>query len=303
MAEKVAKGASLEDVPNLSYREPDGSVKVNLKARPKLSIDEYHFTNLRLIEPRYVLLNAPLAAKGLKFWNLPVCRGCTLDCVTCGGSEYAYRNIFGREKPAFRSPQRIVEDFKELDDQGINFIFLFQDCRMGSKTYYEDLLRRLHREKWSKIESVCMELFDPLDDEFMHCLTSNKPADRILLKMSPESGSESVRYLQGRRYTNESVFHTLSKCEAKSLPIDFHFMIGLGLESPDSLKETWALWEKILARNKTPGSLRLSTSLRCCCWTQGQSHTNSRRNMATRCWPRTSLKCIGSCPAQSGLTG
>jgi radical SAM superfamily enzyme YgiQ (UPF0313 family) len=156
-----------------------------------------------------------------------------------------------REKPAFRSPQRMVEDFQKLDEQGVNYIFMFQDCRLGSKTYYEELLRALHKEKWSKIEHVSLELFSPVDDEFLRYLASNKPADTIALTFSPESGSDKVRMAYGSNFTNDSILATNDKCAANSIPIDFHFMIALGEESPETLKEMWDLWGRIMSR-KTP---------------------------------------------------
>ena len=32
------------------------------------------------------------------------CRGCTYNCKTCGGSHYAFKNMTGRKRAAFKSP-------------------------------------------------------------------------------------------------------------------------------------------------------------------------------------------------------
>jgi B12-binding domain/radical SAM domain protein len=257
LVDKLIKNRELGDVSNLTYRDTSGRVRSNPQARPKTDLDSYDYTNLSLIEPRNRLLNLTIGSRTLQVWNLPVCRGCTLNCITCGGSQYADRRILLRERPAFRSAQRMVEDFQRLDEQGIDYVFMFQDCRIGRKPYYENLLKSLHREKWSKIEYVALELFNPVDDEFIRYLASNKPADSIGLTFSPESGSDSVRSAHGRSYTNESILQTNDKCSANSVPIDFHFMIGLGQESSESLKEMWSLWDRIMSR-KTP---RFSTSV------------------------------------------
>ena len=145
----------------------------------------------------------------------------------------------------------MVEDFQRLDEQRINMVFLFQDCRLGPRSYYEDLLKSLHKEKWSKIEYVSLELFNPLDDHFIRCLVSNRPAEAIGLTFSPESGSDKVRIAHGRSYGNEAILQTNEKCAANSVPIDFHFMIALGQESPESLNEMWSLWDQIM-RRRTP---------------------------------------------------
>jgi hypothetical protein len=108
--------------------------------------------------------------------------------------------------------------------------------------------KTLHKEKWSNIEDACLELFSPVDDEFIRYLASNKPADTVSLTISPESGCDNVRSAHGRKYDNEAILRTLDRCEANSVPIDFHFMIGLAHESFESLDKMWALWDKILSR-------------------------------------------------------
>ncbi len=251
LVDRLIKGRPLDDVSGLTYRESNGRVRVNQQARPRTEIDEYDYTNLSLIEPRNRLLNLPTGSRTVKVWNLPVCRGCTLNCATCGGSEYASRRILMREKPSLRSVRRMVEDFQRLDEQGINRIFMFQDCRIGSKSYYENLLKSLHKEKWSKIEHVSLELFNPADDEFIRYLATNKPADAIGAMFSPESGSDEVRRAHGRNFTNEAILETNDNCAANSVPIKFHFMIALGQESTRSLNEMWTLWDRIM-RKRTP---------------------------------------------------
>ena len=251
LVDRLTKGRALDDVSGLTYRESNGRVRANERAPPRTDIDEYDYTNLSLIEPRNRLLNLTTGSRTVQVWNLPVCRGCTFNCATCGGSDNAYRKILMREKPSFRSARRMVEDFQRLDEQGINMIFMFQDCRIGTKSYYENLLKSLHKEKWSKIEYVSLELFNPVDDEFIRYLASNRPADAISVMFSPESGSDEVRIAHGRNYRNEAILETNDKCAANSVPIDFHFMIALGQESPESLNEMWILWDRIM-RRKTP---------------------------------------------------
>ena len=43
-----------------------------------------------------------------------ICRGCTHDCVTCGGSAYSFREHFGRDRVAFRDPDLLVRDIKHI---------------------------------------------------------------------------------------------------------------------------------------------------------------------------------------------
>ena len=103
LAGRMMKNAELGDVPNLSYRDPSGRVSINTQARPSNDIDDYDYTNLSLIEPRSRMLNITMGSRKMQVWNIPVCRGCSFNCVTCGGSQYADRRILLRERPGFRS--------------------------------------------------------------------------------------------------------------------------------------------------------------------------------------------------------
>jgi B12-binding domain/radical SAM domain protein len=221
------------DVPNLTYR--NGRRTVANRLSPTCStLDELDYTRLDLVTPR--------RAAVFERASIPICRGCTYNCVSCGGSAYSYSKMFGREKPAFRSPDRILEDLGKLSEQGIKVVFLFQDARMGGRRYWNEVITALKSDK-SKIETIAMELFEPPPAKFLESLTGLR--ERITLTMSPESGADHVRRAHGRAYTNQEILSTAHLCKKLGLRLTVFFMVGLAGENYETMEETYRLWEEL----------------------------------------------------------
>jgi B12-binding domain/radical SAM domain protein len=222
----------LSEVPNLTYRDGSRTV-VNALSPPCSTLDDLDYSRLDLVTPR----RAPVFRRA----NIPVCRGCVYNCVSCGGSAYSYRKMFGRERPAFRSPSKIVEDLGKLGEQGVKVVFLFQDARMGGRKYWNELVTALKSDR-SKIETIAMELFEPPPAKFLESLAGLR--DRITLTMSPESGVDHVRRAHGRPYTNQEILSMTRTCKRLGLRLTVFFMLGLAGENRETMAQTYRLWEE-----------------------------------------------------------
>jgi len=252
LMQELDESGKLFNVPNLTYLDEAGGIRVNPYMKVPESLDEFEFTRLDLVEPCERVLTTSVGFKSLRLWNIPVCRGCIFNCSTCGGSAYSYEKLMKRKGLAIRSPDKIVEDFQRLDQTGINSVFMFQDMRMCGKRYWKELIERLHKEKWTNIDHVTIELFYPPDDKFLKALSDCKPADELGMGISPDSGDEYVRRPHGRAYPNSAILTTVESSKKYGLSLAAFFMIGLAEETRESLKNTWALWEKLLQANE-PG--------------------------------------------------
>jgi len=251
---KFDKITAFRQTPNLIFIDKEERTIVKTETIKVVdNLDSFDFTRLKLVEPGTRILTPPLSKS--KIWSLPICRGCTFNCASCGGSCYAYKKMMNRESPAFRSPERLLEDFMILDEQRINSIFLFQDPRLGGRKYLEKLLNVFKGSKWSHIRTVGFELFEPADKSFLSYLGKSKIAENIALTISPESGAEDVRRKHGRDYSNEELLHTCRYCKELDIPLGVFFMSGLGFETFETVKETWNFWEKIsLIEKEVKGS-------------------------------------------------
>ncbi len=234
---------TLEGVPNLTFRDAGGQIRSEPLMEPSVDLDEFEFTRLDLLEPKGSIFTPGM----LPSWAIPICRGCLHNCVACGGSAYSYRTHLGRERPAFRSPEKIVEDIRKLSEQGVELVFLFQDPRMGGKEYWLRLLTTLQNEK-IQLTQLTMELFDPANEEYIKELS--KIEVPLVLTMSSESYVDSVRRAHGRNYTNKALFRTIELCKRYNIALGIFSMAALANDTPETIRETCEGWEQICSMNR-----------------------------------------------------
>jgi B12-binding domain/radical SAM domain protein len=244
LVEAAGSRRLLEKLPSITYRDSQGRVRVNPPMKVIESLDRYDFTRLDLIEPRDLLITA---SSGLKSWLIPLARGCSYRCRHCGGSDYSYQLLFGRRRPALRSPDRVVEDLVRLREQGIEAVFLIQDPRIGGRRYWRALFEALRRERVD-LKQLGVELFVPAGEDFLEAAASTRLP--LMMNISPESGNEAVRRRQGRPYSNQQLLDTVTKCRDREIRIAVFFMIGCGWESRETLNDTWALCARLFRMDR-----------------------------------------------------
>lgn len=239
----LEQGGSLEAVPNLTLRDAAGGVKSTPLAQPATDLDEFEYTRLDLLEPREAIFPPTMPSH----WSIPISRGCSHNCVTCGGSAYSYRKHLGRQRPAFRSPAKIAADLKSLASQGVQNVFLFQDPRMGGKEYCAHLMSALQSTE-TGLKQLTLELFGPADEEYIRGLS--RIGTPVMLTISPESCVEGVRRAHGRPYTSEDLFKTMDLCLKHGISLGVFSMIALAQDTPKTIRETWQVWDKISRMNQ-----------------------------------------------------
>jgi B12-binding domain/radical SAM domain protein len=232
------KNGKLTDTPSLTYRTDAGEIHITPLMEPSESLDKFEFIRFDLLEPKTSVFAPDMQTR----WSLQVCRGCTYNCVTCGGSAYSYRKYFGMDKPSFRSPEKIISDIKKLNEQGIRRIGLYQDPRMGGEKYWKELMAALRRERLD-VEQLTMDLLTPADEEFVReVATIGKP---VILYICPDTGACDVRRAQGRYYSNEDLLTTIKLCHRYHIPVTVFLSVGLAGETRETIRETWELWDKL----------------------------------------------------------
>jgi B12-binding domain/radical SAM domain protein len=238
LVQAFEKNGKLTDTPNLTYRSGEGETIITPMMDASEDLDDFEYTRFDLIEPKTSIFSKDSVAR----YSLEVCRGCTYNCSICGGSAYTYKKYLGMDKPAFRSPAKIVGDIKKLNEYGIYFIGLFQDARMGGKRYWHELLDLLIKEELY-IERLSLDILAPVDEEFLK--RASRISENLILHLCPDTGSDEVRKLLGRNYTNENLLETIKLCHKYNVPVTNFFSVGLAGETESHMKETWELWEKL----------------------------------------------------------
>jgi B12-binding domain/radical SAM domain protein len=232
------KHGRLTPTSNLSYRDESGEIQVTPLSQVCSDLDEFEYTRFDLMQPLTSIFDPDFLPR----WSLEVCRGCVYNCAICGGSAYSYRTYLGREKPAFRSPAKIVEDIRSLNRQGVHIIGLYQDPRMGGETYWKDLLERLRTGKL-EIDRLSLDLLAPADEAFIEAVARTRVP--VTVHICPDSGCEKVRKLLDRNYSNEELLRTVRLCHKYLIPVTTFFSAGLAGEDRENIGETWELMDRL----------------------------------------------------------
>ncbi len=248
-----------EAVPNLVWRDNAGQVRENQFSYvpdniSNVMVDHYRGIIRSVIRHRDLMSIIPV-----KDWlRYPVtavftCRGCNNNCVICGGSSSAFRTFLNREKTAFRSPQDIARDIKNIARFSNGPIFILGDIRQSGDACADELLSILAQGKVKN--QLMLEVFSPASADFLNKLSLACPD--FCLEISPESHDPEVRKAAGKHYSNEALEQTIADAlEVGCGRLDVFFMVGLPKQTEESVMETVDYCEYLLDRFR--GDKRLS---------------------------------------------
>ena len=252
-------GLPLDGVDNLTWRRIDGAIIANpLRHRPA-DIDAFELPAYRHMVR--ASLTPGRRADALPYegwWRRPLTvllgsRGCVLDCAVCGGSRSAYAAICGRARPAYRSPERLVEDLRDIRAFSRSPVFVVHDPRMGGEDRTRRLFELLAREH--PPNELVFELFWPAGPELFGLIQRSVP--RWSLQLTLDSQDPEIRRRNGKfDAPNEAVEATLDAAFAHGCrTIDVFFTIGLPGQTCESALGIAAYAERLLER--TPPGCRL----------------------------------------------
>jgi B12-binding domain/radical SAM domain protein len=231
----------LDDVPNLTYRDVTDALIVNdLSWVPAdmndVSLD-YSFNMRAVIRYRDMMGFVPFR-DWLKY---PVCasltcRGCTHNCVTCGGSAYAFREHFGRDRIAFRDPELLVRDIQHIQKYIPGPVFVLNDFLQAGPDYIETFVKGLGRLKMRN--PIGFEFFTPPEEGFYEFL--NEHLTDYSVEISAESHDDGVRAAFGKRhYTTAQVEESIRAALRHGCKrFDLYFMTGIPTQTAASVLET-----------------------------------------------------------------
>ncbi|MDD1770485.1 MAG: TIGR04190 family B12-binding domain/radical SAM domain protein [Methanomassiliicoccales archaeon] len=162
-------------------------------------------------------------------------RGCYQKCVVCGGSCSAMRGFLGRQKAAFRSPEKVAADIHDIQDYLKAPTFVVGDVRRGGKSYQRRFFKEL--KELGVDNHLVLELFTPANEEYFKEVQSSTPSYSI--EFSPDSHSEEVREALGRSFATEPMERTVVKAlNNGARRFDVFFMIGLPKQTKTSALES-----------------------------------------------------------------
>jgi B12-binding domain/radical SAM domain protein len=236
----LKENKSLGEVPNLTWKDGKKEVHANPLTHVLLALDEYsnNYSNLFRSAMKYLDLKSLIPIHD--WWEYPItavmtCRGCTHNCVFCGGSRFGLDRFCSRESCAFRSPEKVADDILSISRYTNAPIFVVGDLRQAGESYGQTLLSRIRPVRPKN--QVVLELFTPAAESYFQMVAEAFP--NFNFETSPESHDEKVRRATGKFYTNEEMEKSIRfALDSGCSKFDVFFMIGLPQQTPASVMET-----------------------------------------------------------------
>ncbi len=237
----IKRGGSVADIPNVTWKDATGTPVVNPLTWVPNDMDsislDYSFNMKSVIRYRDMAGVVPF-----KDWlQYPVCasltcRGCTHDCVTCGGSATSFRENFGRDKIAFRDPDLLVKDIAHIQKYIPGPMFVLNDFLQAGPDYTRRFVEGLKTINMKN--PIGFEFFRPPNEDFYQLLDHN--LHDYSVEISVESHDDGVRAAFGKtHYTMEQIEETIITALANGCSrFDLYFMTGIPSQTAASVRET-----------------------------------------------------------------
>jgi B12-binding domain/radical SAM domain protein len=242
----------LTDVENLTWTDTDGRIRINPLSFVPADLDYVDVPAYRFAT-KAVFKYASMA-KMIPYREWPQypttmllnSRGCPLQCSVCGGSASAYARVVGRPAPAYRSPEKLIQDVRVIRSFSNAPIFMVHDPRVGGDERATRFFELLGREK-ARNEFV-FELFYPAGDEFFQTVAKSTAA--FSLELTIESPDEELRARNAKfDYPNSAIESTIgSALRHGCRKLDLFFMVGIPGQHPDHALATVEYCDNLAAR-------------------------------------------------------
>lgn len=238
----------LEAIPNLVWKDSDGEMHANPMGYSPENLDDLLMDYTHVV--RSVVRYRDLASvKPFRSWmKYPITaaltvRGCRNNCLTCGGSASAFRNIHNRQQPAYRSPELLAQDIRRIGEFSKGPVFVLADPRQAGPEY----TKRFFDAISGYDKPIMFELFNAASKEFFQDMARALP--NFTIEISMESHDENIRRTFGRRYSDDEIIRTIDYAlEAGTRRLDLFFMIGLKGQTYESVMGTVDFSRKLLQR-------------------------------------------------------
>lgn len=265
--------AALEAIPNLSYRNPVASAALQTALRPEEAVstavfetptsyvactpdlDTLNFVDLDFLEHsqeyfvhEYIVTNLSAAREALEktpFRGRWTCtaRGCKYHCSYCGGSKESHLRLAGRNGIIPRSPDKVVGDLKRMQSMGIIQASLSYDIAVLGEDYWRAFFSLL-RASGVKI-GVYNEFFQIPTSALIDDYARSTVMAQSCVALSPLSGNERVRRLNGKHFSNDQFFDILDALSHHRFYLFIYFSLNLPGETTETFAETLELAEAV----------------------------------------------------------
>jgi radical SAM superfamily enzyme YgiQ (UPF0313 family) len=249
---RSAAQSELSQIPNLSYRNESGVVEnaQTYTATPD-ELDALNFVDIDFLDHskeysvnEYVVKDINQALSVLQTnpfrgrW-LTSARGCRYHCAYCGGGKDTHKRLAARTGLVTRSPHRLVDDLINLANAGVIQAAMSYDLAEMGEDYWQEFFSLL-RNSGVRI-GIYNEFFQNPEPAFIDEFARSVEMTHSMVVLSPLSGNERVRRLNGKHFSNIQLFDTLEYLSRYNIYLLVYFSLNLPGENRETFQETLSL--------------------------------------------------------------
>lgn len=247
---------ALAHIPNLTFRSEQGVVESPLGyTADTADLDRLDFVHLDFLQHHreylvheYIVADLSMARTALEKnpyrgrWLLTA-RGCKYHCSYCGGSKESHKLLAGRQGIVIRSPEKVVEDLGMLQAMGVHQASMSYDLAELGESYWQTFFAEMRRQG-IRI-GLYNEFFQLPSPAFIADLARTADMMHSCVAISALSGTERVRRLNGKHYSNAQLFEILDVLSRYQFYIFVYFSLNLPGETTESFQNTLQLAQDI----------------------------------------------------------
>ncbi len=186
------RNKNFDKVPNLTYRNSSGMIKVNPISYIAKSLEDLNFSNISLMHNAESYLNNSRKIMGISY-NVSVGRGCPFNCPFCAGGKKAQEKYSCRTEVILRNPRRVVEDILFIyHNYNIDNFFFGHGTYPKTLKYWEKLFSIIREENIDI--SADLEIWRlPFPKKMVQSFYETFNNKKSSLSISPRTISSSVQ--------------------------------------------------------------------------------------------------------------
>lgn len=225
------------EIPNILYRE-NGAVKTYSKTWVQTSLDDIDFVSVDFFEhsERVPFLSTKGASrKDSERW-LCIARGCTFNCAYCCGANDNMEALFKRCNVLTASPEKVADDFLRLEKMGTLRVSPTHDFQMFGKEYYSAVFAEIRKRNIKP--GLYLECFQLPTKAFIDDIMNTFDKRRTVLVISPISGNEELRRMNGKLFTNDAFYKCVKYIIDNGIPLQLYYTLNIVGETAVQFQDT-----------------------------------------------------------------
>jgi radical SAM superfamily enzyme YgiQ (UPF0313 family) len=222
-----------DTVTGVTWQEPGGKLRHNLNRPLFRDLDQWPFPDRESLKLDFVEsmpLDVPAVLSLERFTTMQTSRGCPWPCVFCDIP------IFNEGKWRSRSPQHVLAEFQQLQQDGYGSVYFVDDHFLLQPKRIEAICKGLIENgntiQWGcegRVDSVCMQLFPIMAKA--RCRT---------IMFGIESGSQKVLDRLKKEQTLQEIETAVNNAKQAGIEIVHgFFVVGSPDETEADMRETF----------------------------------------------------------------